>query len=244
MAYERDDLLVTGRESGERFLRRVDRLAPLDFYVPLRADRVAWTGGTAPWVAAHRDADGPFRIAFGENGESIRLEVERHSPDRPLVFIHGADPRFRRVGGGGISSETFIQSEEELDFGGNIEYVTDDGDVRVVDFSELGPALSECGENLGMPPGDGTPRLRSECDEEGGGGTPAYYFKLVGVYTYFTDYFNSAEVEHDFKGPGGSVTIRNTGLDSYRWYSQNDIIWLAGSGALGSDSATCSEIRM
>lgn len=103
---------LIARHDGERFVDAIAEaggtstavvrgliasLPALDFYLPLRADRLAWRGGKDLIVASMTDKTSP-RQGFTPEGEGVELDLARYRPSAPLFLLQVSEHKAYRLG--------------------------------------------------------------------------------------------------------------------------------------------------
>jgi hypothetical protein len=104
----------------------VDRLPALDFYLPFKANRVAWRGAPDYLVASAFDKFAPTIKAFAEDGSAQTLQLADGAPSHPLIILHPAEVK------------GLIPASEPRSTGEAIENPAEKGTVRLTELYVAG----------------------------------------------------------------------------------------------------------
>lgn len=72
----------------------IERLPPMDMYVPFETHRLAWSASQPLLVAATFDTDVPVLAAVDGDGQARQLAISDGTPQTALLILHPAEPRF------------------------------------------------------------------------------------------------------------------------------------------------------
>jgi hypothetical protein len=79
--------------SPSSVLAMIDDLPQMDFYVPFRGQRMAWSGSAEVVVAATFDSHAPTLNAYAVDGSLRTLQLSDGEPAQTLVILHPAEPK-------------------------------------------------------------------------------------------------------------------------------------------------------
>lgn len=109
-------------------------LPALDFYVPGRDQRRSWRATPDVLVAA---VLGPDRsVVTGHDVRGVAREV-RSGARSPVIMLHPAEPKARRVGPQPLRPGDVIQEEGDGEISGRITWYREGGDSVVAEYADL-----------------------------------------------------------------------------------------------------------
>ena len=118
----------------------LQRLAPLDFYLPFREHRVSWRGGRDVVVAATTERRrSPTLAGFGTDGGPVLLRRSDGVPRIPLILLHPAEPKSRRVDPQSDLPGLVIQDQDDGEVSGVITTFLPNGDSIVREIADILP---------------------------------------------------------------------------------------------------------
>ncbi len=185
----------------EEFTHTVGRLPDMDFYMPFDEHRLSWRGDPSILVAVIEDPDAHSVQAFDHHGRSVIVNsFQARSSQRPLLILHPAEPKTRRV-------------EVRQTAGGTIQDEDESTDTEIV-------VIFERGASRGMTP-------HAMCDGEdcsgGGSGTLPLQFTVSEfiIYHHFEGPFmGDMEIEILYQNTNDEIyKVRKTGVDADRIYA-------------------------
>lgn len=157
-----DAVAEAGGTSAAEVRALIASLPALDFYVPVREDRLEWRGGSDLVVASMTDRTPP-RQAFTPEGGPIELDLAHSRPSAPLFLLQVSEHKAYRLGPQPGMANNRIQEPEEGELAAAYVRRLPDGAEIVVQLRDLpsGPQRAEyCPPDIpGCPP-----------EDEGGGG--------------------------------------------------------------------------
>jgi hypothetical protein len=174
----------------------------MDFYAPFREHRMTWraTGDVA--VAATLDASG-YRVGgFTAAGQDFSYNVLEGVPARPVLLLHPAEQKSRRIDPQPDRPGQTIQDMGDGELSGSIVRTLPDGTTRTIELADVVKMRAmmveggDCDPSTALTPCDGG---GGGGGGTGGGGTttpttngPTYltYYKI-----YFSDVGGNAEIE-------------------------------------------------
>jgi hypothetical protein len=143
------------------FRRRLATLPSIQFYVPVRQQRLTWTGTPDVIVSANLGDAAPD-YGYASRGHTVRFRLDGEVPGQVLFLLQRAEPMHRRVRSQGSTPGNVIQDRNDHDFGGARTYRDAAGRImRTEELADIRPIFLDCGPEVFF------------CDvETGGGGGP------------------------------------------------------------------------
>lgn len=130
----------------------VAHLPEMDFYVPSRAQRLAWTGGSTVTVAAVLDNDHPITAGYTPEGRRVAIDTRALRPADALFVLEPAERKSRRVDAQPADRPgTVIQDPDDGELSGSYGWVTPAGDTVEFELADVLPG----GAKLNVAPGTG-----------------------------------------------------------------------------------------
>ena len=94
-------LAKMAKESGlsrDAILALVERVRPLEFYMPVARHRASWSGGDNVWVASYIEDDGSeLPAVFDVNGRAVALWAPTAEPATPTLALVPVETDFTRT---------------------------------------------------------------------------------------------------------------------------------------------------
>lgn len=175
-------------------LAMIQGLPPLDFYVPFRDHRKSWRGGNEVIVAATMDRrNNPTLPAFGTDGRRLLLQRSNGVPIRPLVILHPAEPKSRRVNAQADLPGPVIQDDDDGEVSGVVTTFLPNGDSVVREIADILPGRRRNGISaaVGTTAGLSIRRYIEPCEGCTGGGEAAV--DTTYIHAFFINYEDDSE---------------------------------------------------
>lgn len=194
---------------------------PLDLYLPFRDHRRTWRGTADIRVAYSPDPDNNRLNVITASPNVELLEVGRSAPKLPLLVLHPAEPKSRRINPQPLAKGEVVEDPDDGQIG--VTIIKRDAQGNLISITEVADRIrdirvaSDCNEP--MPPPD--------CDDGGGGGGG---LSLTQAMTHFGDGVGSAEVEWQLSDDSHVDIVRVTGLNPFQWRFMFGFFW--GAAAL------------
>lgn len=122
----------------EWLTERIDGIPALDFYVPLKDQRLTWLPGDPVAVGFAASPNDTVVLAYLSSGQQVHLTKGTiHGTGLTLFLLHHAEPKYRAIlPAGELTAET-IQEPHELGIGGRMQFFDEDGNLKEIELADL-----------------------------------------------------------------------------------------------------------
>lgn len=212
--------LLAGWAPSE-LLSLINDLPPMDFYMPSRKHRRTWQATPGVLVVAMGDPDSRVARGFDSRGNPIAVNGETIDLGPPVLLIHPAERKGRRINPQPNVPGLVIEDPEDGSLSGSYTWVDSEGRQHTVDLADIPQFTIHAHEHTGG--GEGGE------DETGGDEGSSDWVNLYSFKIFFGDGVGSSEVE--FYGNvyyylGSLITggwVRYEGVDENTLYLVDDL---------------------